>query len=703
MRNTVIKSLFAGVVTLLSVCSIGISVQAQENDIIPVIIQEGTYRLNCAADSTMSVDVPAGAVAAGTNVSVWSANESNAQKFYFAKQDNDSYVITAECSGKALTAQEAQSGANVLLSDYTGSAVQKWILLKTENETYKLKSEAADIYLDVFGGFMENGNNIQVWENSGSSAQEFYLEKADAEQTLGNGYFVMVSASDESKSIDVYRGAYGNGTNVGLWDGNTSNAQKFAVEYAGEGSYVITSLATGMRLDVNGASQEAGANIQQWSANASTAQRWKIQSAGNGYYTIQAECSGLYMDIEGGEAVSGANIYQSEADNDSSHYFKFCETEYTQEILNGTYTFHSSVEGNYYMDIEGGSKAEGIPTQIWDGNTSNAQKFQITYIGNGEYKITCVCSGLVLDVDNGKTENGTSVRQWEDNGTSAQRWRILHAEDGSYYFQSVVSGNMLDVNWAIGYNGNVVQSWEFTGSQAQRFWLDKTTPGYTGWTTIDGRKYYYNSNGELRSHLGIDVSRHNGDIDWQAVKDDGVEFAIIRVGYGDDLDYQDDIRAIYNMDECERLSIPYGVYLYSYAVCDEQAYSEAAHIIRMLEGRNPQMGVFIDIEDTDTYYDNGINPYSQEGRECITRWAKIVMQQIAGAGYTPGIYANYNYFKNILYMDELSEMKWLAYYSKNDPYLEYTPPKGPWICWQYSSLGRVDGINGNVDMNAWVY
>ena len=211
-----------------------------------------------------------------------------------------------------------------------------------------------------------------------------------------------------------------------------------------------------MRLDVNGGSDEEGTNIQQWSANDSSAQRFKIQSVGNGYYTLQAECSGLYVDINGADAENGVNIQQWSANDSGSQYFKFYETEYEQEIANGTYAFHSSVDGDYYMDIAQGSEEEGVNTQIWDGNNSNAQKFQITYLGNGEYKITCVCSGLALDVDNGKTENGTAVRQWEYNGTDAQRWRIYHAEDGSYYFQSVVSGNMLDVNWAAGYNGNTV-------------------------------------------------------------------------------------------------------------------------------------------------------------------------------------------------------------------------------------------------------
>ena len=702
MRNTIIKGLLAGAAVFAAFGGVNMQAAAEETP-VPAVIEDGTYWLNCASDAGMRLDIPNGAVAEGTNVEIWSGNDSNAQKFYFAQQENGSYVITAECSGKALTAQAPESGANAALENCNGSVSQQWTVLKTPNDTYKLKSVSADIYLDVFGGFMEEGNNVQVWENSGSAAQEFYLEKTEAPQTLGNGLFVLASALDEDKRLDIYRGAYGNGTNVELWAGNVSNAQKFAVEYAGDGTYTLTSLSTDMRLDVNGGSDEEGTNIQQWSANDSSAQRFKIQSVGNGYYTLQAECSGLYVDINGADAENGVNIQQWSANDSGSQYFKFYETEYEQEIANGTYAFHSSVDGDYYMDIAQGSEEEGVNTQIWDGNNSNAQKFQITYLGNGEYKITCVCSGLALDVDNGKTENGTAVRQWEYNGTDAQRWRIYHAEDGSYYFQSVVSGNMLDVNWAAGYNGNTVQSWEFTGSAAQRFWLNKTTPRYTGWTTINGRKYYYNSNGELSSSIGIDVSRHNGQIDWQAVKNDGIDFAIIRVGYGDDLGDQDDVRAIYNMNECERLGIPYGVYLYSYAASDEQAYSEADHMLRMIQGRNPQMGVYIDIEDTDTYYDSGINPYDAEGRECITRWAKIAMQQVANAGYTPGIYANYNYFSSILYTDELSEMKWLAYYSKNDPYADYAPPQGPWICWQYSSRGTVNGIEGNVDMNAWIY
>ena len=197
MRNTIIKGLIASAVVFAAIGGADMQAAAQENP-VPAVIEDGTYWLDCASDTGMRLDIPGGAVAEGTNVEIWSGNGSNAQKFYFAQQDNGNYVITAECSGKALAAQALESGANVALENCDGSAAQQWTVLKTENETYKLKSAYADVYLDVYGGFMENGNNVQVWENSGSAAQEFYLEQTDAEQTIGNGLFVLASALDAS-------------------------------------------------------------------------------------------------------------------------------------------------------------------------------------------------------------------------------------------------------------------------------------------------------------------------------------------------------------------------------------------------------------------------------------------------------------------------------------------------------------------------
>lgn len=78
-------------------------------------------------------------------------------------------------------------------------------------------------------------------------------------------------------------------------------------------------------------------------------------------------------------------------------------------------------------------------------------------------------------------------------------------------------------------------------------------------------------------------------IDWEKVKKDGIDFAIIRCGYGGDYQSYDDRYWIRNVTECERLGIPYGVYLYSYSENIEDAKSEAAHALRLLKGHKPAM------------------------------------------------------------------------------------------------------------------
>ena len=97
--------------------------------------------------------------------------------------------------------------------------------------------------------------------------------------------------------------------------------------------------------------------------------------------------------------------------------------------------------------------------------------------------------------------------------------------------------------------------------------------------------------------FGVDVSAHDGTIDWEAVKEAGLDFAILRCGFGADRAEWDDETWHRNASECERLGIPYGTYLYSYAQSADGAHAEAAHTIRLLEGHEPTLGVWYDIEE----------------------------------------------------------------------------------------------------------
>ena len=210
---------------------------------------------------------------------------------------------------------------------------------------------------------------------------------------------------------------------------------------------------------------------------------------------------------------------------------------------------------------------------------------------------------------------------------------------------------------------------------------------FTPWTKVNGN--YVNSFGDIIPNAkarGIDVSEHQGYINWDQVKKSDVSFAIIRCGYGDNYTSQDDKRWLYNVTECERLGIPYGVYLYSYAKTTEQARNEAEHVLRLISGRRLSYPVFYDLEDDKTT--------GTLSNDAILSIAQTFCTTIANAGYPVGVYANTYWFNTKLtnsYYDTLP--KWVAQYNYQCEYQK------EYMMWQCTSKGAVDGISGYVDLN----
>lgn len=175
----------------------------------------------------------------------------------------------------------------------------------------------------------------------------------------------------------------------------------------------------------------------------------------------------------------------------------------------------------------------------------------------------------------------------------------------------------------------------------------------------------------------IDVSEHNGTIDWQQVKNDGYH-AIIRCGYGGDYSNQDDKQWARNIAEAERVGIPHGVYIYSYAKNTDMAKSEAQHVLRLINGRSLQYPVYYDVEE------NNLSGVAKANSIAFG-------ETIENAGYWAGVYASAYWWQ--AYLGGLDRFtKWVASWGVS---------KAPFECdmWQYSSDGRVNGIYGRVDMN----
>ena len=185
---------------------------------------------------------------------------------------------------------------------------------------------------------------------------------------------------------------------------------------------------------------------------------------------------------------------------------------------------------------------------------------------------------------------------------------------------------------------------------------------------------------------GIDVSEHQGIINWQKVKAGGVDYAIVRCGYGMNLPGQDDDYWYKNADACEQYGIPFGTYIYSYADSIEKAKSEAEHVLRLVNGYNLSYPIYYDLEESSVR--------SKLSSSQIADIAETFCRIIEDAGYEVAIYANTDWFTNYLTDSRFNQWdKWVAQYNTICTYA------GKYSMWQCSSQGSVSGINGYVDLN----
>ena len=184
---------------------------------------------------------------------------------------------------------------------------------------------------------------------------------------------------------------------------------------------------------------------------------------------------------------------------------------------------------------------------------------------------------------------------------------------------------------------------------------------------------------------GIDVSEWQGAIDWDKVKNSGIEFAIIRTGYGRGGNQADEYY-VRNVKGAKKAGIKVGLYHYSYAESPEDAVKEAEFCLRVIDNEKLDLPIYFDIEDKMSIGQLDKNTRTQM---CINFCSRIEQ-----AGYWAGVYANKNWFDNYLNYDQLKARYtiWLAHYGIDSPSLDCD-------IWQYTSSGKVDGISGKVDMN----
>lgn len=191
--------------------------------------------------------------------------------------------------------------------------------------------------------------------------------------------------------------------------------------------------------------------------------------------------------------------------------------------------------------------------------------------------------------------------------------------------------------------------------------------------------------------VGIDVSKWNGIIDWDKVKNAGVQFAIVRAGYRGSVtgSLVEDPQFVANMKGAAAAGIPVGVYFFTQATDEKEAVEEASAVLELIRDFQLSYPVFIDTEGA-----GGNGRADGLGAETRTLVCEAFCRTVENAGYTAGVYASRNWYNNNLQTARLENYHiWLAEYRSVPLY------QGYYKTWQYTSKGKVDGIEGRVDIN----
>ena len=488
----------------------------------PNSVSDGQYLLKTELGGMGVLQVGSDGSASETSLKICSSTMGEEQKFAIERDSSSGYVRIKNMQSfryLGLVGSNGRYSQAVVQKEYSvDDRTLLWKIAESGGALIVKPAVNTGYCLDVTGGSFYEGVSVCLYKVNGTAAQRFSListsPKVEGGRTVADGVYSLASKADPSKVLDVAGGSVSNGGNVQAWAANGTAAQRFRLTCGDDGFYTIQNLKSGKVLDVADANLVPGTNVQQWDANGTDAQKWAVRANADGSYTIVSKANGLALDLSGSTVADGSNAQCWQLDGSGSQSFVLDGSKHERTVADGVYVVSSGLGGRKVLDMTGGSTANGARLQIWDSNMTEAQAFRFTYDDEtGLYSIVSVKSGKALDATDGKCSNGTAVQQWGSNGTMAQRWAVLRDSGGLSIRSALDESQALDVANASASNGAKLQLYASNGTAAQRFSLvsvehEKVEPcadlHLDGWYEIAPT-----SNGGLRFDVA-DGSRSNG-------------------------------------------------------------------------------------------------------------------------------------------------------------------------------------------------
>lgn len=477
------------------------------------VVEDGIYTMSSALSESLAVDILGASLFNGGNVQMYPSNNTLAQKFEFIFDEiSGYYVIRNVNSGCVLdvAAGGVVNGTNVQQYSSNGTFAQKWAVVST-GTAFVLRSACNGLVLDVSGAQAVSGANVQVWEANGTPAQQWSLSKS---RLFEDGIFELRSAL--GTTLDAALGGEVSGTNIQAYAANGSLAQKYKISFVSDDFYQIECIKSGLLVTAAGG---VGSNVMLSQANGSDAQLWKAVGSGDGYCSFLNKLSGAALDIANGSSADGANVQVYASNGSSAQKWQLVSTDVFAE---GLYTISSALDQNLVLDIKNGSAQNGAALQLYESNSTAAQKFRVSKVGDDLYRITNLASSKSLDVVDSKIQSSDGsglVQQWESvTGNSAQLWRFDYAGKGRFSVFSVLAdgSSCLDVYGAQAANATPVGVFRDNGSLAQQFKFSEAgTVSYVSYQVTLSQMIEYQKNNpylvgvtdlELRAVLDPSIS-----------------------------------------------------------------------------------------------------------------------------------------------------------------------------------------------------
>lgn len=480
---------------------------------ITEVLPSGVYHIRSGLSEGIAIDIAGDSVSRGANVQIESLNDGDLdQKFQVTFDDKTGYyTVMAAGSGLALDVSGGSSipGSNVQQWTKNNTEAQQWVLKKNDNGTYEVKNGASGLALDVAGAQASPGTNVQVWESNGTFAQAWSFE---AVRLVDDGLYTFACAADASYVLDVTGASLDSEANIQVWHDNGTWAQIFAVTRQDDGYYLIKNLNSGLLVDIGTESSGAGANVEQGGFSSSDAGGLWMPIVSDGGLAWVSK-SGFALDVAGGVLANGTNV-QVWAVNETLAQ-SFVLKPASAMIPEGVYTLESALDPSYVIDVVNGSVQSGALVQAWPSNGTAAQKFYVSANSDGTYRIMCVGSNKALDVKDyfiNPSDGSGTVQQWTIANNTAQRWDIRSTNDGYFsIFSKCGDGNScLDVSGGRGSVGGLINVVRSNGGAAQKFGL-RPTSSYVAYrqygVSLDDMVSYQKTNPYLSGVSDADIRK----------------------------------------------------------------------------------------------------------------------------------------------------------------------------------------------------